>query len=101
MVAADTSISAARILIVLSNLIRVGTSASRVQTGCFRSPVMSSRRAFRMGIASGGCGNVGHIVEVLTDGRADAALAASIFHYGRLTPAQVKESLREKGLPAR
>lgn len=52
-------------------------------------------------IASGGCGNAGHIVEVLTRGRADAALAASIFHYGRATVRSVKESMRMAGLPVR
>jgi len=41
-------------------------------------------------IASGGCGRIEHIVEVLTKGEADAALAASIFHYGEHTVADVK-----------
>jgi len=38
---------------------------------------------------------------VLTEGRAGAALAASIFHYGQYTIAQVKEYLRERGVPVR
>ena len=49
-------------------------------------------------IASGGCGAAAHIQEVLTRGRADAALAASIFHYGTTTVGAVKDALREKGL---
>lgn len=52
-------------------------------------------------IASGGCGKIEDIVEVLTDGRADAALAASIFHYGEHTVAEVKRILEAKGVPIR
>jgi cyclase len=49
-------------------------------------------------IASGGCGSAEHIYDVLTRGKADAALAASIFHYGTTTVKAVKEFLRQKGL---
>ena len=49
-------------------------------------------------IASGGCGSPDHIHDALTRGRADAALAASIFHYGTHTVGAVKASCREKGL---
>lgn len=49
-------------------------------------------------IASGGCGSADHILDVLTKGKADAALAASIFHYGTTTVKAVKAHLREKGL---
>lgn len=52
-------------------------------------------------IASGGAGNEHHILEVLTEGKADAALAASIFHYGDLTIAQVKHYLHQAGVPIR
>lgn len=52
-------------------------------------------------IASGGCGSAEHIHEVLTRGRADAALAASIFHYGTTTVGAVKDHLRAKGLVVR
>lgn len=52
-------------------------------------------------IASGGAGNVDDIAEVLTDGNADAALAASIFHYGEYTVNEVKRRLAEKGIPVR
>ena len=52
-------------------------------------------------IASGGAGTPGHFVRVLTDGCADAALAASIFHYGTYTVNQLKEELRRRGIPVR
>jgi cyclase len=52
-------------------------------------------------IASGGCGKIEHIVDVLTKGEADAALAASIFHYGEHTVSDVKNMLRSAGVPIR
>lgn len=52
-------------------------------------------------IASGGCGRPEHILEVLTVGGADAALAASIFHYGRYPIPHVKRFLRERGVEVR
>jgi imidazole glycerol-phosphate synthase subunit HisF len=52
-------------------------------------------------IASGGCGSVGHIVEALSDGRADAALAASIFHYREATVQEVKARLMAQGIAVR
>jgi cyclase len=52
-------------------------------------------------IASGGCGNAQHIYDVLSSTGAEAALAASIFHYGELTVKQVKDYLRERGVPVR
>ena len=52
-------------------------------------------------IASGGCGNAQHIHDVLSKTGAEAALAASIFHYGELTVKQVKAYLRERGVPVR
>ncbi|HIC92789.1 MAG TPA: imidazole glycerol phosphate synthase subunit HisF [Anaerolineae bacterium] len=52
-------------------------------------------------IASGGAGSLEHFHEVLTVGRADAALAASLFHYRKLTIRQVKEYLQAKGVPVR
>lgn len=52
-------------------------------------------------IASGGCGSVRHIVAVLTEGEADAALAASIFHFGQHTVAEVKRALEAEGVPVR
>lgn len=52
-------------------------------------------------IASGGAGTVDHIAEVLTGGRADAALAASIFHYGEIPIPVLKAALRDRGIPVR
>lgn len=52
-------------------------------------------------IASGGAGSVGDIVDVLSSGRADAALAASIFHYGEITVGELKRQLSEKNIKVR
>jgi cyclase len=52
-------------------------------------------------IASGGAGTVQHFVKVFKQGGASAALAASIFHDGLLTVAEVKSGLIEAGLPIR
>ncbi|HII2993604.1 TPA: imidazole glycerol phosphate synthase subunit HisF [Listeria monocytogenes] len=52
-------------------------------------------------IASGGCGNAAHMVEVFEKTKATAALAASIFHYGELSIKNVKKTLLEKGVNIR
>ena len=52
-------------------------------------------------IASGGAGNLDHLVSVLTEGKASAVLAASIFHFGEYTIRQAKQKLQEAGLPVR
>jgi len=52
-------------------------------------------------IASGGAGKLEHFYQALTIGKADAALAASLFHYQQLTIAQVKEYLAAQGVPVR
>lgn len=52
-------------------------------------------------IASGGAGCADHIVDVLGEGAADAALAASIFHYGMMTIGELKQELRKKGINVR
>jgi cyclase len=52
-------------------------------------------------IASGGAGNLDHMVEVLEKGKADAVLAASIFHFGEYTVGDVKQYLGEHGVPVR
>jgi len=52
-------------------------------------------------IASSGCGGPADACEVLTEGGADAALAASIFHFGDYSVREVKESLDERGIPVR
>lgn len=52
-------------------------------------------------IASGGAGNIAHIAEVLTTGRADAALAASIFHSGEIPIPELKKELLKCKIPVR
>lgn len=52
-------------------------------------------------IASGGCGTVGHFARVFEETDTDAALAASIFHYGDLTVNQVKAALQRRCIPVR
>jgi cyclase len=52
-------------------------------------------------IASGGCGTIEHIYDVLTKGKADAALAASIFHYGIYSIGEVKKYLADRNIPVR
>ncbi len=52
-------------------------------------------------IASGGAGKPEHFVAVLTEGKADAALAASVFHFGRMRIREVKAALQAAGIPVR
>ncbi len=52
-------------------------------------------------IASGGVGTLSHLYEGLVDGKADAVLAASIFHFGRYTVREAKAYLRDQGVPVR
>jgi imidazole glycerol-phosphate synthase subunit HisF len=52
-------------------------------------------------IASGGAGELDHLVEAIEAGRADAVLCASIFHYGRHTVAEAKERMGRAGIPVR
>jgi len=52
-------------------------------------------------IASGGAGNLEHLYEALAEGKADAVLAASIFHYREYTVHQAKSYLKDKGVPIR
>src|SRR5262249_20580776 len=52
-------------------------------------------------IASGGAGNVQHFLEVFAAGHADAALAASIFHFGTHAVAELKQTLANAGIPMR
>ena len=52
-------------------------------------------------IASGGAGNPSDFVTVLTEGHADAALAASIFHYGKYTVTDLKQALQQAQVPVR
>jgi len=52
-------------------------------------------------IASGGCGKLEHFAPVFNDAGADAALAASVFHFGELSIRQVKDELRRNNIPVR
>ena len=52
-------------------------------------------------VASGGAGCLEHLAEVLHEGKADAVLAASIFHFGEYTVADVKAFLKQDGIPVR
>jgi len=53
------------------------------------------------GVASGGCGRVAHMAAVLREGKAGAALAASIFHFGEIRIAEAKAELRRAGIEVR
>ena len=52
-------------------------------------------------IASGGAGKLEHFYDVLSEGKADAVLAASLFHYGELSIKEVKTYLKSRGLEVR
>jgi cyclase len=52
-------------------------------------------------IASGGAGELDHLVEAISDGHADAVLCASIFHYGTYSVAEAKRRMRKAGIPVR
>lgn len=52
-------------------------------------------------VASGGAGNPGHLVDAIQKGKADAVLAASIFHFGQFTIAETKQVMRDAGIPVR
>jgi len=83
--------------ILLTSMDRDGTRAgydvplTRAVSEAVRVPV----------IASGGCGSVAHLAEVLSDGKASAALAASIFHFGEIRVPEAKRQLAEAGVPVR
>lgn len=52
-------------------------------------------------IASGGAGTIGHCVEAITEGGADAVLAASIFHFGEISIPELKQEMARAGIPVR
>ena len=52
-------------------------------------------------VASGGAGGPAHMAEALTEGKADAVLAASIFHFGTYRISEVKDELAKAGIPIR
>ena len=80
------------------------TSMDRDGTGAGYDLPLTRAIADRVGvpvIASGGVGTLEHLREGLTEGGADAVLAASIFHFGQFTVAEAKRYLLNKGVPVR
>src|SRR5213594_2461025 len=83
--------------ILLTSIDRDGT---RSGFDCALTAAVSSAVSIPV-IASGGAGGLDHFVEVFTTGRADAALAASIFHYAETSVRALKQHLRAHGIPVR
>src|SRR5262249_45533991 len=83
--------------ILLTSIDRDGTKAG---FDCELTAAVSSTVSIPV-IASGGAGGLDHFVAVFTAGRADAALAASIFHYAETSVRALKEHLRDHGIPVR
>jgi cyclase len=83
--------------ILLTSIDRDGTRAG---FECELTSAVSSAVAIPV-IASGGAGTFEHFVDVFTHGRADAALAASIFHYSEHAVVDLKQHLRAHGIPVR
>ena len=83
--------------VLLTSIDRDGT---RSGFDCALTAAVSSAVAIPV-IASGGAGEPGHFAEVFTAGRADAALAASIFHFGEHAIATLKAYLSSRGVPVR
>jgi imidazole glycerol-phosphate synthase subunit HisF len=83
--------------ILLTSMDRDGT-----QTGfdCELTAAVAQAAAIPV-IASGGAGNADHFIEVFSRGKADAALAASIFHFGTHAVAELKQTLLRAGIPMR
>jgi cyclase len=73
-----------------------------VQTGfdCALTKAVSEATTIPV-IASGGAGVPEDFIKVLTEGCADAALAASVFHYGKYTVADLKKKMEKAGVPVR
>ena len=83
--------------ILLTSIDRDGTKAG---FDCVLTAAVSRAVSIPV-IASGGAGTLDHFVEVFTRGCADAALAASIFHYAETSARGLKEHLRQRGIPER
>ena len=80
------------------------TSMDRDGTQSGYDNLLNRRVSERVGIpviASGGCGSLQHLADAFLEGRASAALAASIFHFGNHTIAEAKEYLQARGIPMR
>ena len=83
--------------ILLTSIDRDGTKAG---FDCPLTAAVSSAVSIPV-IASGGAGGLDHFVDVFTTGRADAALAASIFHFAETSVRALKAHLSERGIPVR
>jgi cyclase len=83
--------------ILLTSIDRDGTKAG---FDCEMTAAVSTAVAIPV-IASGGAGGLSDFVDVFTRGAADAALAASIFHYSETSVRALKEHLRRRGIPVR
>jgi len=83
--------------ILLTSIDRDGTKAG---FDCAMTAAVSSAVSIPV-IASGGAGGFDHFVDVFTTGRADAALAASIFHYAEISVRALKLHLQQRGIPVR
>jgi cyclase len=83
--------------ILLTSIDRDGT---KVGFDCRLTAAVSQAVSIPV-IASGGAGTLDHFVDVFTGGRADAALAASIFHYAEASVASLKQHLKQRGIPVR
>ena len=83
--------------ILLTSIDRDGT---KVGFDCDMTSAVSRAVSIPV-IASGGAGTLDHFVDVFTAGRADAALAASIFHYAETSVRGLKQHLRQRGIPVR
>jgi len=83
--------------ILLTSIDRDGT---KIGFDCVMNAAVSSAVSIPV-IASGGAGTLDDFVDVFTDGRADAALAASIFHYAETSVRALKQHLRQRGIPVR
>ena len=83
--------------ILLTSIDRDGT---KVGFDCVLTAAVSRAVSIPV-IASGGAGTLDHFVDVFTDGRADAALAASIFHYAATSVRHLKDYLHQRGIPVR
>jgi len=83
--------------ILLTSIDRDGT---KIGFDCEMTAAVSNAVSIPV-IASGGAGSLAHFVDVFTTGRADAALAASIFHYAETSVRSLKEHLRRHDIPVR
>src|SRR6476620_7390042 len=83
--------------ILLTSIDRDGT---KIGFDCALTAAVSEAVSIPV-IASGGAGTLGHFVDVFTVGRADAALAASIFHYAETSVHALKTHLSQRGIPVR